>query len=338
MTGIAVPYFPGFKAIHWQLERNVSVAESPLSRTVQRIVRTGDRWRCTLVTPPLQNDDAAVLKAFLSQAARGDTWFYLSPPQNMKRGSFLPAEYLLNTDFSSGTASWAADTNIAVNANNRSMRILVTGGAPNSNGAIQNVTLAGGDVNSPFALIADLPNASLANSPALELRNQSGGGLIAGGNFAAGDRAVLVATPTVAGVYYRLALNAEALNKFAYLKNPSLTRILQVNGGSQTGSQLNIKAAPVSANAFLKAGQYLTVKSGSKWQMVELVQDADSFSDGTATLFFEPTLRVSPSDSDPIIVTNPFVRMFISKHSHDHDITAPNFYGFQIDAQEDITP
>lgn len=80
-----------------------------------------------------------------------------------------------------------------------------------------------------------------------------------------------------------------------------------VNGGSQTGSTLNIDGCTANVTGWLKAGDYFAVNGELKM----LTQDASTNGSGQTALNFKPALRTSPSDNAAVTVTNPTVPMIL---------------------------
>lgn len=77
-----------------------------------------------------------------------------------------------------------------------------------------------------------------------------------------------------------------------------------VNGGSQSGSALAIAGLPASATGYLEAGDYLSLGSGASARLYKVLEQVDSDGSGEATVTIWPPLRSSPSDSDPVTVSN----------------------------------
>lgn len=78
-----------------------------------------------------------------------------------------------------------------------------------------------------------------------------------------------------------------------------------VNGGNQTGTSINVKGlAPGVEDVFLP-GDYIGI--GGELKMI--VESADSDIDGTATLKFEPPLRVSPANESEVVIDKPTALM-----------------------------
>lgn len=79
-----------------------------------------------------------------------------------------------------------------------------------------------------------------------------------------------------------------------------------VNGSGQTGRTLSTTGWPVSTTV-LQAGQFVTINN----QLLQLTENVTSNASGIAVLTFEPPIRVSPSDNEPVEYENPFCLMYL---------------------------
>lgn len=77
-----------------------------------------------------------------------------------------------------------------------------------------------------------------------------------------------------------------------------------VNGGSQTGNELDIDGLPLSATGYLLAGDYIQLGSGSTARLYKVLQDVNTNASGQATLNLWPDLRTSPTDNSAVVVSN----------------------------------
>lgn len=84
MTLLTLDHVPAKTS--WTLQRNQVVNEGPYAN-VQRIDRTGDRWRVTLQFPPFQGDDGHDVKAFLVELGEYDNWVAVPDDGYTLRGS-----------------------------------------------------------------------------------------------------------------------------------------------------------------------------------------------------------------------------------------------------------
>lgn len=334
MSGeVPLPAVPGVQSFDFEVEGNVDAPTSLLSKAMQRQLRSGDRWRGTLAFPPAQGDEAGVLNAWLRQAARGDRWFWLAPPHSFVRGNWNPADLVSNGTFIGGaTTGWTAvGSTLSVNA--RRLKVKNTAGANSQ--ARQNVAM---EATKPHALIFDGHRGNATSVRARIIRQSDSASEADTGAFTAPDRRVLLCTPTVSGMTIDLRNESVVAAEYTLFSGVSLTRCLQVAGGAQVGNRLNVDGGPTSINAALKAGEFVCFLVGTRYQLVQLVEDLDTDTGGAGTLVFEPTLRGSPADNAAVIVRYPFGRFLIPDHRAVDVGSSPNFHGFAISVLEDITP
>ena len=77
-----------------------------------------------------------------------------------------------------------------------------------------------------------------------------------------------------------------------------------VNGASQTGSSLIIDGVPASATGYLKAGDYISLGTGTSTRLYKVLDDADSNGSGEITVEIFPDLRTSPDDDATVTVSS----------------------------------
>lgn len=101
-----------------------------------------------------------------------------------------------------------------------------------------------------------------------------------------------------------------------------------VNGvGQYPGNTLITDAWPISSTGLLLPGDYFQV--GVELKMV--TASVDSNGSGAATITFEPPLRASVLDNDPIIYTNPVCIMRLANDDQTSwDINQLNLYGLSF--------
>lgn len=107
-----------------------------------------------------------------------------------------------------------------------------------------------------------------------------------------------------------------------------------VNGGSQTGNELDTDGWTPSQTNILKAGTWLSLGSGSSTRLYKNLVDVDSNGSGEATLTLWPNLRSSPADNAAIDITNPHGLFRMDANVQPIDITGPDFYSFSFKAWE----
>lgn len=77
-----------------------------------------------------------------------------------------------------------------------------------------------------------------------------------------------------------------------------------VDGASQTGDELAIRGLPTSQTGCAKAGDFISLGSGSNTRLYRVVEDADSNGSGEMTVTIVPRLRSSPADGDAVTYQN----------------------------------
>lgn len=108
-----------------------------------------------------------------------------------------------------------------------------------------------------------------------------------------------------------------------------------VDGGSQTGDQLNTKGWTTSQTGILLLGDYIQLGSGSSTYLHKVIeQDVNSDGSGDATLRLWPNLRASPSDNDAITVTNTVGHFKLVSNDMPYAIRAPQIYTIAFVATE----
>jgi len=107
-----------------------------------------------------------------------------------------------------------------------------------------------------------------------------------------------------------------------------------VNGASQTGAELVVDGLPISTTAWLKAGDYFSLGSGSTAHLHKVLADVDSDGSGNATLDIWPKLRASPANNATITITNPIGLFRMSTPNSSWDIDSAALYGFGFSVME----
>lgn len=77
-----------------------------------------------------------------------------------------------------------------------------------------------------------------------------------------------------------------------------------VNGASQTGNELITDGWTGNQTSLLLKGDYFQLGSGGASRLYKVVEDEVSDGSGNSTLTFQPRLRSSPANNDPITVTD----------------------------------
>lgn len=96
--------------------------------------------------------------------------------------------------------------------------------------------------------------------------------------------------------------NSVRLPVFDNPKNGAYGGTPLVDGGSQTGTSINIKGASFSVADWIKRGDYFSIDVNGEHELKIATADASSSGGGLVTVSFQPTLRASPLDSAAIYV------------------------------------
>lgn len=107
-----------------------------------------------------------------------------------------------------------------------------------------------------------------------------------------------------------------------------------VDGGGQTGNQLNTKGWTPSTNGILRAGDWVQLGSGSAARLYKVLDDANSNANGETTLTLFPDLRQSPNDNDQLILNSPRGQWRLSANDIDYTIETGQFYGITLACME----
>jgi hypothetical protein len=93
------------------------------------------------------------------------------------------------------------------------------------------------------------------------------------------------------------------------------TTTTAATGTSQTGNALHVKGLPASTNGLLLPGDWIAINGELKQCTAALNSDAA----GLGYLQFEPPLVRSPSNDDPVIVTDPMGKFLVSNIKVDNE-------------------
>lgn len=322
----------GAESLTFSLERNDARPVNPLGNTVQNLIRSGYRWRAGLHVPLRETEDSAVLAAWLDQVSRGDRQLYLTPPQNSVRGNWNPAELIVNGTLLNGvTSGWTAE-NSTLSVNARRLKVQATSTAA----AYAKQQLSGAEANKPHVVIADFMPGS-GTTGALEIIDSAYAVIEQSQQLTFQGRAVVLYYPSSTTPWLRVTCNDGVSGHDTKWNNISSSRCLLVNGGGQTGTSLNVDGGPVSINAALKVGEFVTLRTKNQWQMVRLTEDFDTDASGNGVLRFEPALRYAPLDGAPIIVRNPFTRFMMANDVSAAAINVPILGSYNFEVVEDPT-
>lgn len=114
----------------------------------------------------------------------------------------------------------------------------------------------------------------------------------------------------------------------------SLVGAPAVDGGSQTGKELNTKGWTPSASGVLLAGDYFSLGTGVLTRLYKVLKDVNADGSGLATLDIWPRLRESPADSAVMTFSQAKGTFRVSENVTRWDVGTAQFYGLGFTAEE----
>lgn len=107
-----------------------------------------------------------------------------------------------------------------------------------------------------------------------------------------------------------------------------------VAGGGQTGAELDTDGWTPSTAGILKKGDFIQLGTGADAHLHKLLEDADSDGAGASTLSIWPSLRTSPTDNAPVVVSSPVGLWRLTTNSVSWSVNVAQVFGLAIDAVE----
>lgn len=102
MTDITWPSSVVPQSSDWRLVSNTASFTSPFSGMVRTMSRSGDRWACTVTTPPMKGANRAIMRAFVASLRGQTNRVVLGDHSHVKRGT-QAANVLVNGGSQTGT-------------------------------------------------------------------------------------------------------------------------------------------------------------------------------------------------------------------------------------------
>lgn len=275
----------------------------------QRNQRGGARWRATLEYPPLTGANRARMRAFIAACRGRLATIWYSPAEYTQRGSYPSTNLIPNSALSAVTGWTSANTGqVTASASSNRLRMKRAGTGTSVHVA----------TSSTFAVTSGATyvfRASVVKGKGA-VNMQLGAGSTTGGVAAIASaitetRRVNVldtAASAARAVSFYDIFTGKAVDDFYEVEYPEYSRCFQVNGASQTGSQLAVSTG-YNADGTLLTGDMIEVNG----QLVRLTQDFDTPASGSATVSFEPALRTSPANNDPVTVYRPMGRFMLAQ-------------------------
>jgi hypothetical protein len=106
-----------------------------------------------------------------------------------------------------------------------------------------------------------------------------------------------------------------------------------VDGGGQTGAELDLKSLPLSTANVFKAGDWINLGSGSSTRAYKILNDVNSDGAGKATVDIWPSLRSSPADNAAVTYQNCKILLRL-KQDDGYSINPDQHYFIQFSALE----
>lgn len=106
-----------------------------------------------------------------------------------------------------------------------------------------------------------------------------------------------------------------------------------VAGGSQTGNTLDVDGFPALTTVYRKY-DYFSLGSGTTQRLYCLTEDATTDGSGAVTLTFEPRLRISPADNDPLTFTGAKGAFQLAENITEWQADQSNIYDITIPIKE----
>lgn len=110
--------------------------------------------------------------------------------------------------------------------------------------------------------------------------------------------------------------------------------IPRVNGGTQTGQDLNIDGLPASAIGYLMPGDYIQIGSGVTTKLYKVLSQVNSNASGQATVSLWPSIRTPHPDNSLIIVNNCRGHFRLNSNEIVFSINEISTYGISFDCIE----
>lgn len=107
-----------------------------------------------------------------------------------------------------------------------------------------------------------------------------------------------------------------------------------VNGGSQTGTSLDIDGLPLNETGYLLAGDYIQLGTGSDTFLHMVLNDVDTNGSGEATLDLWPDVRNAPSNNATVVVSDTKGHFRLANNVSAYSINSISSYGIEFQAYE----
>lgn len=114
------------------------------------------------------------------------------------------------------------------------------------------------------------------------------------------------------------------------------TDTVTVNGGSQTGQDLDITSDQLSETGYLLAGDYIQLGTGATTSLHKVLVDADTDGSGNATLTLWPNVRTAPANGATVTVQSAKGRWRLAGNESEWSVSEASIYGISFSAMEAV--
>lgn len=342
MTDIAFPSLIGAAQLDWRLDRNVAVFTNPISKTVQRVARGGDRWHATVTVPTIQGSDAARVSAWLDQVSRGDNWGLVPVFQNDTTGTESASANFSSLQgpwATAGLTGWSA-TNCIQNYVSDGMLVLFSG------------STAPGYISKTFTVVVGAPYEIIVDTPPQSGNNRITaicGSTVLSGDAAApvyGRRRIIVTPTTTAMTVFLYAGGDTDTFSRAVYGDLSITRAFTIETAAAAGSTELLVQGGLDGTDNFKAGQFVCISTTAGMELKRVMRTVRMIGGVTVNgininhfgrLSIEPALRGSVAASEAINHVSPWCRMQLANPSSQAVIGPPLRHGFSVELIEDVS-
>lgn len=308
---------------------NTASARSIFSGALRSLARSGDHFAWDITISQASDKESFPMRAALRNIRAGlrgqanRIWF--ADPSYKLRGSFPAGELLVNGSFDRGTVGWSA-SNAALSVADGYARVQNTAAfgciyqsAAIVNGAAYVVRALVYPGSQPLGVV---DAGSTAGSSSYFSSGSISGSLLYAQVFTAG------------GTSFFTSLFCDTANTgdFIHFLFASASRCALVNGGSQTGANLNITNMPVSTNGLLLPGDRVQIGT----QLNTVVAPLNSDSSGNGYLQCAVPWRVSPPAAAGVIIDKPMTRCVLTNISDGWDESPGGFADFELQIEESL--
>jgi len=109
-----------------------------------------------------------------------------------------------------------------------------------------------------------------------------------------------------------------------------------VDGAVSSGSSIDLDSAPASQTGYLKAGDYISIGSGTSTQLFKVLQDVDTNSSGECTVDVWPNVRTSIANNAAVTFESAKGVFRLSGNVQEWALDINNTYSVSFEAMEAV--